>query len=173
MTIYAMFSPKIKMLIRGNYKKSFDVDFSEKGLRKMLGAIKLQEKTIVFIDDKQLYIKARFSPDFNDFRIERKPYFDKNSKNRDFDWISSDDYIECEVMPEWWNVLGKTIFICNNRKMQVSLAAEYDICTFLYSDVEKLKEELLKTGGFGIELTSKMFLDDGGVKETMDLYGVK
>lgn len=160
MTIYAMFSPKNKMLIRGDYRKSFDVEFTEKGLKKMLEAIRVQEKTIVFVDNKSLYLKVRFSPVFNDYCIEKKPFFDENSRNKDFDWIEKDDYIECEVDQKWQNILGRSIAICNTRLLQLKIVNDLDLCTFLATDIEELKHNLLSTGKIGEKLTLKFILTD-------------
>lgn len=160
MTIYAMFSPKVKMLIKGDYRKTFDVDFTEKGLKKMLEAIRVLEKTVVFVDDKSLYLKSRFSPDFNNYCIEKKPFFDENSKNRDFEWIEKEDYIECEVQKNWQNVLGEKILICNDRNLQIQLVKEFDLCTFMVTDINKLKNDLLTTGEIGLELVNKFGLTD-------------
>ena len=165
MTIYALFLEDNKCLMKDDYKKSFDVDFNEKGLLKMLSAIKIQDDIVIFINDKKLYSKVRFSLDFKDYKVTKVPFFDENSKNKDFDWLNREDYIECSVKKEWQSWLGKEIIICNDRTKQIQLVNDLDLCTFMANDVTELRDNLINRNEIGDSLVNKMFCTDEEIEQ--------
>ena len=165
MTIYAMFMENNKCLMKDDYVKPFDVKFDEQGLLEMLSAIKVPDDVVVFIDNKKLYFKVKFSIDFKKYKISQIPFFDENSRNKDFYWLNKEDYIECGVKNEWQQYLGKEIIICNDRKKQVEVVEELDKCCFMVVDIEELKNNLLNGKNIGDKLCTKMFLTDEQIAE--------
>lgn len=165
MTIYANFMENNKCLMKDDYLKTFDVKFDEQGLLEMLSAIKVPDDVVIFIEDKKMYFKIKYSTAFKNYKISQIPFFDENSKSKDFYWLNKEDYIECGVTKEWQKYLGKEIIICNDREKQIKIVDELDKCCFMVSDIEELKNNLIKGDNIGDNLCTKMFLTDEQIAE--------
>ena len=168
MTIYATFLENEKKLVKGNYSKSFDVDFTEKGLKKMLSAIRVKdEEIIIYIADVKMYSKVRFSEEFKEYKV-KKPIssniFEENF-NGDLFFDKSKSYISIDVCEKWQNLLGKQIYFCRNRELQLHLVREKDICSFVYDDWQELRNGLLQKSEIPDMLLAKMFMDDREIEK--------
>lgn len=69
------------------------------------------------------------------------------------------------VNEKWHNLLGKEIYFCKDRAIQLFLVKDRDICTFLYEDWRELKKNVLQKNEISEMLVSKMFLTDAEIAE--------
>lgn len=163
--IIAYYTRSLKYLQKDNYKKTFDVN----SITELLNKIKIKDKVLIKASSKDIF-DFKFSSDKKniDFDIDyvalneeesiEKPIFDYDMVEQDYK--NDVAYALYPVAENWQHILGKEIYFCRDRAIQLYLVKEKDICTFLYSDMEKLKNDILTTGEIGLELVNKFGLTD-------------
>ena len=61
--------------------------------------------------------------------------------------------------------MGKEIYFCKDRAIQLFLVKDRDVCTFMYEDWQELKKNVLQKNEIGELLVAKMWLTDTEIAE--------
>lgn len=149
-----------KYLKLGDYIKYFD---ENKSIDDMLNCIKNKETPVRIRTSKENIIRHKLSDNskviYSYEEIEEEKIF--NCELIQDDEEAAVAYGLYDVIGEkWQNKLGKQVYFCRNRELQLHLVREKDICTFLYADMQDLIQGLQRTGEIPDMLVAKMFVDD-------------
>ena len=170
--IVAYFTENEKYLEKGDYRKDFDAN----SIAELVSNIKVKEPVLIKANSKDIFdFKFNTNPkiegnfDFEVLKTEESvevPIFDYQKVQQD---AKNDvSYALYGVNEKYHNILGKEIYFCKDRAIQLFLVKDRDICTFLYSDWRELKDNILKNNEVGKILAAKMFLNDDEMKEVLD-----
>lgn len=162
--IVAYFTENEKYLKKGDYCKDFDVN----SIAELVSNIKVKEPVLIKANSKDIFdFKFNTIPkiegdfDFEVLKSEESvemPVFDYQKVQQD---AKNDvSYALYEVNEKYHNLLGKEIYFCKDRVIQLYLVKEKDICSFIYSDMNELKKNVLEKNEIGELLTCKMFFTD-------------
>lgn len=162
--IVAYFTENEKYLEKGDYRKSFDVS----SIAELVSNIKVKEPVLIKASSKDIFdFKFNTNPkiegdfDFEVLKTEETleiPVFDYQKVQQD---VKNDvSYALYEVSEKYQNLLGKEIYFCKDRAIQLFLVKDRDVCTFMYEDWRELKKNILEKNEIGELLTYKMFCTD-------------
>lgn len=159
------YTDNFKYLKLGDYIKYFD----NESIDDMLSKIKNQETPVKIRTLKEYLIPHKLSDKskviYTYEEIQEEKVFDYDKVEFDFD--AGVSYALYPVNEKWHNILGKEIYFCKDRNIQLFLTKDRDICTFLYSDWRELKDNILKNNEVGKILAAKMFATDDEMKEVL------
>ena len=154
--IIAFFTPYYKFLQRGNYLKFFN---EVKSLSDLISKIKIEDKVRIYAHSKDV-IKFQFgntNPNVEYEFLEDDILFDG--------FVGGDDKVRLKVRPELHKVLGEYVYLVQDRDLLIQTVNEHDVLAFQATDINKLTENITKSGEIGEELTTKMFLTDKELNE--------
>lgn len=167
--IVAYFTENEKYLEKGDYRKSFDVS----SIAELVSNIKVKEPVLIKASSKDIFdFKFNTNPkiegdfDFEVLKTEETleiPVFDYQKVQQD---VKNDvSYALYEVSEKYQNLLGKEIYFCKDRAIQLFLVKDRDVCTFMYEDWRELKKNILEKNEIGELLTYKMFCTDEEIEQ--------
>lgn len=162
--IVAYFTENEKYLKKGDYRKDFNVN----SITELVSNIKVKEPVLIKANSKDIFdFKFNTNPkiegdfDFEVLKSEESievPIFDYQKVQQD---AKNDvSYALYPVNEKWHNLLGKEIYFCKDRAIQLFLVKDRDVCTFLYDDWRELKKNVLEKNEIGELLVAKMFFTD-------------
>ena len=169
MTIVAYFTENEKYLEKGDYRKDFDVN----SIAELVSNIKVKEPVLIKANSKDIFdfkfnTNPKFEGDF-DFEVLKSeesvevPVFDYQKVQQD---AKNDvSYALYDVNEKYHNLLGKEIYFCKDRAIQLFLVKDRDVCTFMYEDWRELKKNVLEKNEIGELLTYKMFFTDEKIEQ--------
>lgn len=148
----------LKYLKLGDYIKYFE----NESIDDMLGKIKNQDTPVLIRALKEDVIRHKLSDNskviYTYEEIIEEKVFDYDKVQ--FDYESEVSYALYPVNEKWHNLLGKEIYFCKDRSIQLFLVKDRDVCTFLYEDWRELKKNVLQKNEIGELLVAKMFFTD-------------
>ena len=167
--IVAYFTEDEKYLEKGDYRKDFDAN----SIAELVSNIKVKEPVLIKASSKDIFdFKFNTNPkiegdfDFEVLKSEESievPIFDYQKVQQD---AKNDvSYALYEVNEKYHNLLGKEIYFCKDRAIQLFLVKDRDVCTFMYEDWRELKKNVLQKNEIGEILVSKMWLTDTEIAE--------
>ena len=152
------YTDNLKYLKLGDYIKYFD----NESIDEMLAKIKNQETPVKIRTLKGYLIPHKLSDKskviYTYEEIQEEKVFDYDKV--EFDADSDVSYALYPVNEKWHNLLGKEIYFCKDRAIQLFLVKDRDICTFMYEDWRELKKNVLEKNEIGEQLVNKMWLTD-------------
>ena len=154
--ITAFFTPYYKFLQKDNYLKFFD---DVESLNDLVAKIKVEDKIKIYAHSKDI-IKFQFgntNPDIEYVFLEDDILFDK--------LINNGDKVKVNVKQQWQDVLGKNIYLVQDRNEQINIVDDLDLCVFQATDINELKKNLLESDSIGELLTLKMFFSDEDIEK--------
>lgn len=153
----------LKYLKLGDYVRYFE----QESIDDMLACIKNQETPVKIRTTKEYLIPHKLSDKskviYTYEEVEEEKIFDYDKVQ--FDGDNDVSYALYEVNEKYQNLLGKEIYFCKDRAIQLYLVKEKDICSFMYSDLNELKNNILHRNEIGDNLCTKMFLTDEQIAE--------
>lgn len=172
-TLY--YTENLKYLKLGDYIKYF----KSENIDEMLAKIKNQETPVKIRANKEDVIKHKLS-DSNKIMysyeiLPEKLIFGKSSvENILQDFINSnEEYMDYGVIEMWQNTLGKSIFVCNSREMQLKIVAENVFLAFTPPDLDNLYKGMLNNGKIPQLVCYRMYNTDEEMKEIEQLLATQ
>lgn len=169
--ITAYYTETEKYLQKGSYRKDFNVD----NIADLISNIKVKEPILIKARAKDIFA-FKFTLEFSENSDSEIEYeiLDENENNVNIEPIFDYTFVEYDRdsrdiayayydivnSKKWRDILGERICFCRNRELQLYLAREKKEGVFLYDDLEKLKNGLLKEGRIPYELVIKMHFTD-------------
>lgn len=157
------YTNSLKYLKLGDYIKYFE----NENIDDMLGKIKNQDTPVLIRALKEDVIRHKLSDNskviYTYEEIIEEKVFDYDKVQ--FDYESDVSYALYPVNEKWHNLLGKEIYFCKDRAIQLFLVKDRDVCTFLYEDWRELKKNVLEKNEIGEILVSKMWLTDAEIAQ--------
>lgn len=152
------YTDNLKYLKLGDYIKYFE----DESIDDMLAKIKNPETPVKIRTLKEYLIPHKLSNKskviYTYEEIEEIPLFDYEQVESDFD--NGVSYALYPVNEKWQEILGKEIYFCRRREIQLFLVKDRDVLTFLYEDMPKLKSSVLQNYEINEKLLEKMFFTD-------------
>lgn len=148
--ITAFFTPYYKFLQKGNYLKFFDVET----LSDLIDKIKVEDKVTIYARSKDI-IKFQFKNTLSNVEcvfLEDDILFDG--------LFNQGDKVRAKVKECWQNLLGKTVYLVQDREELLKTVEAVDLLAFQATDINELKNNLINNGEIGEKLVGKMFLTD-------------
>ena len=161
--IILYYTENLKYLKLGDYVRYF----KQENIDDMLACIKNQETPVKIRTTKEYLIPHKLSDKskviYTYEEIEEEKIFDYDKVQ--FDGDNDVSYALYPVNEKWHNLLGKEIYFCKDRAIQLFLVKDRDVCTFLYEDWRELKKNVLEKNKIGELLTCKMFFTDEEIEQ--------
>ena len=162
-TLY--YTENLKYLKLGDYVRYFE----QESIDEMLVCIKNQETPVKIRTTKEYLIPHKLSDKskviYTYEEIEEEKIFDYEKVQQD---AKNDvSYALYPVNEKYQNLLGKAIYFCKDKAMQLFLVKEKDICSFMYSDMSELKNNILQRNEIGYLLTLKMSFTDTEIEQLL------
>jgi len=156
--ITAFFTPYYKFLQKDNFLKFFN---EVESLSDLIDKIKIKDKIKIYAHSKDI-IKFQFNNNNPDIEYE---FLETDNIFEEF--TSEHDMVRVKLKPEWRKALGEYIYVAQDRSLQREIVFRHDVLAFQATDLNKMKENVLKDGNIGNELTAKMFFTDEVVAECL------
>ena len=81
--------------------------------------------------------------------------------------------MDYEVIEMWQSTLGKSIFVCNSREMQLKIVAENIFLAFTPPDLDNLYKGMLNNGKIPQLVCYRMYNTDEEMKEIEQLLATQ
>ena len=149
--ITAFFTPYYKFLQKDNYLKFFN---EVESLNDLIGKIKIEDKIVIYAHSKDI-IQFQFgnsNPNIEYVFLEDDILFEN--------YINQGDRVKAKVKNNLRYILGKYIYLVQDREELMKIVEDIDLCAFQATDINELINNLIKNKEIGEKLVGKMFFTD-------------